>query len=107
MGLLDVNMPMLYGEGKKPFHRLQLEIIRSSNDQSIFTWGHDMETARIGSVLADDPSDFKDCSHMELIDHDKFIKEFLELSSTNADHFDVFPITNRGIQIWMPLRCYR
>ena len=34
MGLLDVNMPMLYGEGKKAFHRLQLEIIRMSNDQS-------------------------------------------------------------------------
>ncbi|KIM59630.1 hypothetical protein SCLCIDRAFT_125796, partial [Scleroderma citrinum Foug A] len=38
MGLLDVNMPMLYGEGKKAFHRLQLEIIRTSNDQSIFAW---------------------------------------------------------------------
>ncbi|KIM68400.1 hypothetical protein SCLCIDRAFT_105698, partial [Scleroderma citrinum Foug A] len=38
MGLLDVNMPMLYGEGKKAFHRLQLEIIRASNDQSIFAW---------------------------------------------------------------------
>jgi len=36
MGLLDVNMPMLYGEGKKAFYRLQLEIIRASNDQSIF-----------------------------------------------------------------------
>ena len=31
MGLLDVNMPMLYGEGKKAFHRLQLEIIRPKN----------------------------------------------------------------------------
>ena len=39
MGLLDVNMPMLYGERKKAFHCLQLEIIRSSNDQSIFAWG--------------------------------------------------------------------
>ncbi|KIM70348.1 hypothetical protein SCLCIDRAFT_58393, partial [Scleroderma citrinum Foug A] len=38
MGLLDVNMPMLYGEGKKAFHRLQLEIIRASDDQSIFAW---------------------------------------------------------------------
>ncbi|KIM61030.1 hypothetical protein SCLCIDRAFT_60362, partial [Scleroderma citrinum Foug A] len=38
LGLLDVNMPMLYGEGKKVFHRLQLEIIRASNDQSIFAW---------------------------------------------------------------------
>ena len=38
MGLLDINMPMLYGEGRKAFHRLQLETIRTSNDQSIFAW---------------------------------------------------------------------
>ena len=105
MGLLDVNMPMLYGEGKKAFHRLQLEIIRSSNDQSIFAWGHKSDV-RIGSILADDPSDFKDCSHVELMNHAELIKEFPNLSSTNADHFDVFPIMNRGIQIWMPLRRY-
>ncbi|KAI5992971.1 heterokaryon incompatibility protein-domain-containing protein [Pisolithus albus] len=56
MGLFEVNMPMVYGEGKKAFHRLQLEIIRTSGDQSIFAW--DLWTARTGSVLADDPSDF-------------------------------------------------
>ncbi|KIM56619.1 hypothetical protein SCLCIDRAFT_58021, partial [Scleroderma citrinum Foug A] len=38
MSLLDMNMPMLYGEGKKAFHHLQLEIIRTLNDQSIFMW---------------------------------------------------------------------
>ncbi|KIK15090.1 hypothetical protein PISMIDRAFT_115816, partial [Pisolithus microcarpus 441] len=38
MGLFGVNMPMLYGEGKMAFHRLQLEIIRMSSDQSIFAW---------------------------------------------------------------------
>ncbi|KAI6019532.1 hypothetical protein PISMIDRAFT_121469, partial [Pisolithus microcarpus 441] len=38
MGLFGVNMPMLYGEGKMAFHRLQLEIIRKSSDQSIFAW---------------------------------------------------------------------
>ena len=106
MGLLNVNMPMLYGEGKKAFHRLQLEIIRSSNDQSVFAWGQYC-SAQIGGILADDPSDFKDCSDLELMDHDEFIENFPELSSTNVDHFDVFPITNRGIQIWMLLRRYR
>ena len=62
-GLLDINMPILYGEGKKAFHRLQLEIIRSSNDQSIFAWGSlvGSSSVRIGSILADDPSDFEDC----------------------------------------------
>ncbi|KAI5981745.1 heterokaryon incompatibility protein-domain-containing protein, partial [Pisolithus albus] len=38
MGLFGVNMPMLYGEGKKAFRRLQLEIIREYCDQSIFAW---------------------------------------------------------------------
>ncbi|KAI6019370.1 hypothetical protein PISMIDRAFT_52523, partial [Pisolithus microcarpus 441] len=38
MGLFGVNMPMLYGEGKKAFQRLQLEIIRISSDHSIFAW---------------------------------------------------------------------
>ena len=107
MGLLNVNMPMLYGEGKKAFHRLQQEIIRSSNDQSIFAWGHDFDAVRIGSILADDPSAFEGCSDVKLMNHHELIEEFPKLSSTNADHFDVFPITNRGIQIWMPLRRYR
>ncbi|KAI1269259.1 heterokaryon incompatibility protein-domain-containing protein [Xylariaceae sp. FL1019] len=36
MGLFSVNMPLLYGEGKsKAFRRLQEEILKSSNDQSI------------------------------------------------------------------------
>ncbi|KAI0428213.1 hypothetical protein F5Y09DRAFT_349748 [Xylaria sp. FL1042] len=38
MGLFDVNMPLLYGEGTKAFIRLQEEILRSSNDHSIFAW---------------------------------------------------------------------
>ncbi|KAF8854996.1 HET-domain-containing protein, partial [Acephala macrosclerotiorum] len=38
MGLFGVNMPLLYGEGAKAFKRLQQEIIKSSDDESIFTW---------------------------------------------------------------------
>ena len=37
-GILDVNMPLLYGEGAKAFIRLQEEIIHHSTDQSIFAW---------------------------------------------------------------------
>lgn len=40
MGIFDVNMPLLYGEGSKAFLRLQEEIIKRSNDLSIFAWGH-------------------------------------------------------------------
>ena len=115
MGLLDVNMPMLYGEGKKAFHRLQLEIIRISNDQSIFAWGCRKVNVRSGSILADDPNFFGDCAEMELINPDKFIanlkktvlEEGLRMPSIDGDCFGTFPITNRGIQIWMLLRPYR
>ena len=89
--------------GREGVHRLQLEIIRSSNDQSVFAWSSNVQ---IGSILADDPSSFWNCSDLDLMNHDEFIKEFPELSSTDGDHFDVFPITNRGIQIWMPFRHY-
>ena len=106
MGLLDVNMPLLYGEGKKAFHRLQLEIIRASNDLSIFAWGR---SDRTGSILADDPSFFGDCVRMELMGHDEFLR-FLKEEDVPEEELDsiedrlgTFPITNRGIQIWLPL----
>ncbi|OTA99839.1 hypothetical protein M426DRAFT_67076, partial [Hypoxylon sp. CI-4A] len=38
LGLFDVNMPLLYGEGSKAFIRLQHEIIRFSSDHTIFCW---------------------------------------------------------------------
>ncbi|KIM56522.1 hypothetical protein SCLCIDRAFT_29564 [Scleroderma citrinum Foug A] len=61
MGLPDVNMPMLCGEGRKAFHHLQLEIIRKSNDQSIFAWDCKGTKVQVGSVLADDPNSFQGC----------------------------------------------
>jgi len=110
MGLLDVNMPMLYGEGKKAFHRLQLEIIRTSNDQSIFAWGYNGINVRTGSILADDPSSFRDCDKIELMNRDEFIESLREhfpkerFRSMEDDQFGTFPVTNRGIQIWLFLR---
>ncbi|KAI1398157.1 HET-domain-containing protein [Hypoxylon fuscum] len=39
LGIFSVNMPMLYGEGKeKAFLRLQEEIMKESDDQSLFAW---------------------------------------------------------------------
>ncbi|KAF2165346.1 hypothetical protein M409DRAFT_24195 [Zasmidium cellare ATCC 36951] len=38
LGLFDVNIPLLYGEGPKAFIRLQEELLRKSNDHSIFAW---------------------------------------------------------------------
>ena len=36
LGLFNVNMPLLYGEGQRAFRRLQIELIKDSTDESIF-----------------------------------------------------------------------
>ena len=38
MGIFSVNMPMLYGKGDKAFLRLQEEIMKVSDDHSLFAW---------------------------------------------------------------------
>ncbi|KAK3675279.1 hypothetical protein LTR78_004789 [Recurvomyces mirabilis] len=39
LGIFNINMPLLYGErGHQAFFRLQLEIAKASDDESIFAW---------------------------------------------------------------------
>lgn len=38
MGIFGVNMPTIYGEGDHAFIRLQEEIMKKTDDQSIFAW---------------------------------------------------------------------
>jgi hypothetical protein len=38
MGLLHINMPLLYGEGMNAFIRLQLEVMAKYDDHSLFAW---------------------------------------------------------------------
>ncbi|KXJ92569.1 heterokaryon incompatibility protein-domain-containing protein [Microdochium bolleyi] len=44
LGLLNINMPLLYGEGAKAFIRLQEEIIKNNPDLTIFCWTRDEST---------------------------------------------------------------
>ncbi|PMD18458.1 hypothetical protein NA56DRAFT_647907 [Hyaloscypha hepaticicola] len=43
LGVFGVNMPLLYGEGPRALIRLQEEIIKISDDESIFVWSVDDE----------------------------------------------------------------
>ena len=43
LGLLNVNMPVQYGEGTKAFVRLQRTLMESSTDESIFAWTNPTE----------------------------------------------------------------
>ncbi|OIW26000.1 HET-domain-containing protein, partial [Coniochaeta ligniaria NRRL 30616] len=38
LGIFDVHMPLIYGEGSRAFVRLQEEVIKISEDHSIFAW---------------------------------------------------------------------
>jgi hypothetical protein len=60
LGIFDVNMPLLYGEGEKAFIRLQEEIIKNSDDQTIFAWQSPErpESFHAMSMFADSPSRF-------------------------------------------------
>ncbi|KAI1290514.1 heterokaryon incompatibility protein-domain-containing protein [Xylaria venustula] len=57
LGIFGINMPLLYGEGRRAFLRLQEEIIRVSNDQTIFCWSFPdpAEQELWDSVLAPHP----------------------------------------------------
>ncbi|KAM3413975.1 hypothetical protein BST61_g10641 [Cercospora zeina] len=58
LGLFDISMPLLYGEGKKAFRRLQAEIMKQSDDLSLFSWTKkSSDTIRHG-LLSDSPEDF-------------------------------------------------
>ena len=43
MGLFGIYMPLLYGEQSQAFHRLQLEILKQSEDTTILSWGSPTE----------------------------------------------------------------
>jgi hypothetical protein len=66
IGLFDVSMPFVYGEGDKSFSRLQEEIIRHSDDQSIFAWdrGNGGTFGGHNGLLASAPSQFVTCQHV-------------------------------------------
>lgn len=60
LGIFGVNMPLLYGEGKRAFFRLQQQILEHSDDESIFAWiaegAHDDEPF---GMLAESPRNFR------------------------------------------------
>ncbi|KAL7803073.1 ankyrin repeat-containing domain protein [Trichoderma afarasin] len=57
MGIFGINMPLLYGEGDRAFMRLQEEIMKVTDDDSIFAWRS--KTQRHSSLLATSPDAFE------------------------------------------------
>ncbi|KAK7918386.1 HET-domain-containing protein [Apiospora marii] len=69
LGIFDVNMPLLYGEGEKAFQRLQHKILKQSEDCTLLLWNSDAARDLIAwddktvwepqPILAKSPADFK------------------------------------------------
>lgn len=94
MGIFSVNMPMLYGEGERAFLRLQDEIMKQSDDHSIFAWvDHDASPTSLHGLLAKSPSQFASC-------HDIVPYEDWEPRRP-------YTSTNRGLEITLRLTRYK
>lgn len=97
LGLFDVAMPMLYGEGKKAFLRLQHEIIKQSDDRTIFAW-RDMDNITSSGILASHPSMFSLSGNVRRL-------AYKVSSGTGSDQ--PYHMTNKGLSICLPLvKCH-
>ncbi|KAG7286684.1 hypothetical protein NEMBOFW57_008995 [Staphylotrichum longicolle] len=68
LGIFGINMPLLYGEGSRAFIRLQEEIIKHDNDQTIFCWAwpafqSPIASSHWGGFFAPQPSGFAESGH--------------------------------------------
>lgn len=65
LGIFGVNMPLLYGEGVKAFHRLQEEVMRLTQDLSILAWPGFLSKDE-NPPLATSLNSFADCKNVVL-----------------------------------------
>jgi len=97
LGLFDVNMPLLYGEGGKAFLRLQEEIMKTSTDHTLFAWLQSEESAANGSnymdcgLLAPSPEFFAGSSR------------FVRQKDKTSRSLKPYSMTNRGLEIELSL----
>jgi Heterokaryon incompatibility protein (HET) len=91
LGIFDVNIPMIYGEGSKAFIRLQEEILSKTTDLSIFAWKASNNSKTHRGILAETPAEFLHCG-------------FVELSDDQFRFRDEISLTNRGVKIRTPIK---
>ncbi|KAF2759753.1 HET-domain-containing protein [Pseudovirgaria hyperparasitica] len=108
LGIFNINMPLLYGEGTKAFRRLQEEILRTTDDYTLFIWNIlDFRTNRRSSSgpFADSPDAFgynstgqESLSYADVSSTDIQFPEVVETLSTMPPK-----MTNRGLKIRLPV----
>ncbi|TFK78589.1 hypothetical protein K466DRAFT_534374, partial [Polyporus arcularius HHB13444] len=101
MGIFDVNMPTLYGEGRRAFRRLQEEIMRRSVDPSLFAWGLQSPLDQVSEVSSEStpcPWDHSSSAHLFAESPDDFTHS-REVSFDRPQHFDGEKWLRLGIHV--------
>lgn len=90
LGLVEVNMPLLYGEGgQRAFIRLQQEIIKQSDDESIFAWQRNSMLDEPFGLLAPEIRYFRHTIRPEPI----------PVIEVGNQYTAPYAVTNRGVQM--------
>jgi Heterokaryon incompatibility protein (HET) len=109
LGIFGVNMPLLYGEGKKAFLRLQQEILKKSHDESIFAWSlPQAEKYHRSSLFARSPNYFTKPGNVERLSRPSWIEDSSYLLTDEGVQMDVFlvPRFDEEKERWLlPLNC--
>lgn len=113
MGLFNVNMPLLYGEGGKAFIPLQEEILREVRDNSLFAWRSTEEAAAKApyrGLFACSPEEFVDSADIEHFD--VYDDDFESTTSTLGQgrisfSCSVHELPGRQDRVILSLDCFR
>ena len=106
IGLFDVSMPMLYGEGsEKAFFRLQEEIIHNSNDLSLFAWTAANGSNTYRGILARSPDEFASLGNLVLEQDLRFNPDY-SMSNKGLRIVTFLKRTEDSEDVIMPLHCY-
>jgi hypothetical protein len=112
LGIFRVNMPLLYGEGRQAFRRLQEEILRSEEDYTLFATPSSEAGYRSGGLLAGKTSDFANFQTAEFQSESAAFYTSFQAHQLSRDPFSIFgnpeihpppEMTSRGVRISLPL----
>lgn len=106
LGIFDVNMPMIYGEGSRAFKRLQEEVLRKTTDLSIFAWEANDRSKSYRGILADSPAEFTNCGNISLSDDQFRFRDEISLTNKGVGIRTAVTYVSQGTYV-MDLHCYR
>ncbi|KAF7549886.1 hypothetical protein G7Z17_g6080 [Cylindrodendrum hubeiense] len=105
LGMFNVNMSMIYGEGgSRAFARLQEEILKKTTDLSLFAWKAAEDSGHRG-ILAESPAEFLECGKINLNDSQFGFREEISITNKGVKVHTSLELTQESIY-FMSLRCF-